>query len=118
MPVIAESISLPNNISSAKLMINDSLLQNFKKNDKENVDNHISPTYKQVINAKIDYVQATNNVNASNNNALVPRYIQLKPNQTPIQGNLTISFYYFSPISYAISFNAFTQSFFLHKEQI
>lgn len=86
MPVVAESISLLNPTSVKCL--NDSLMQSFKKSDKENLENHISPTASQVLSAKIDYIQAKVAESSLNNFKSEPRYVLLKPNQQAINGEL------------------------------
>lgn len=99
MPVIAESISLPN-LTSAKLL-SESLVQTFKKNDKDNLDIHASPTLKQVMSAEIDYVTARSSVHLTNI-PFKPRYIQLKPNQEPTNGNYQVLSNYIFMLNYAI----------------
>lgn len=74
MPVIVDTIP-------SKL--NENLLQSFKKQEKENIENHITPTAKQVLTAKIDYEPLTNYSSPFTNQSQT-KIIVLKPNQPPL----------------------------------
>lgn len=75
MPAICDSIT-------AKLTEN----MSFKKAEKENFENHLAPTAKQVLSAKIEYeqVESYNSLVLSN---LQTKYILLKPNQPALSSN-------------------------------
>lgn len=71
MPAICDSIASK---------ITENLSQSFqKKAEKENFENHLTPTAKQVLSAKIDYEPAPNHSN-SILSSLQTKYIVLKPN--------------------------------------
>jgi hypothetical protein len=76
MPAICDSITD---------LLNENLSQPWKK-EKENFENHLTPTAKQVLSAKIDYEPA-----ASYNNSILTslqtKYIVLKPNQPALSVN-------------------------------
>jgi hypothetical protein len=74
MPVIAETIH-------SKLSEN--LVQSFKKQEKENFENHLTPTAKQILTAKIDYEPLTNYSSPFTNQSQT-KIIVLKPNQPPL----------------------------------
>jgi ubiquitin carboxyl-terminal hydrolase 36/42 len=62
--------------------LNENLTQSFKKNEKENYENHPTPTVKQVLSAKIEYEEIPNYTNTLS--SLQTKYIILKPNQQPL----------------------------------
>lgn len=74
MPVVLNQI--PN-------LLSDNLKESFKKNEKENYENNLTPTVKQVLTANIEYEEAPNHSN-STLNTLQAKYIVLKPNQLPL----------------------------------
>lgn len=67
--------------------LNENLTQSFKKSEKENYENHPTPTVKQVLSAKIEYEEIPNYTNTLN--SLQTKYIILKPNQQPLNGKFT-----------------------------
>lgn len=71
MPAICDSITLK---------LSENLGQSFKKTEKENFDNNLTPTAKQVLSAKIEY-EKVSNYNSLILNSLQTKYIVLKPNQ-------------------------------------
>lgn len=77
MPAICDSIT-------SKLSEN--LSQSFKKSEKESFENHLTPTAKQVLSAKIDYEPVPSYSNAILN-TLQTKYIVLKPNQAALSSN-------------------------------
>jgi hypothetical protein len=77
MPAICESIS-------SKLSEN--LSQSFKQKEKENLENHLAPTAKQVLSAKVEYEPVANYSN-SILSTLQSKYIVLKPNQLALSSN-------------------------------
>lgn len=78
MPVIFEQ-QIPSSVGSK---LSETLKDSFKKNEKENYENQLTPTVKQVLNAKIEYEEAPNHVNTTLN-TLQGKYIVLKPNLSP-----------------------------------
>lgn len=77
MPAICDSLT-------SKL--GENLSQSFKKTEKENFENHLTPTAKQVLSAKIEYESVTNYSN-SILSSLQTKYIVLKPNQPALSSN-------------------------------
>jgi hypothetical protein len=77
MPAICDSIT-------SKLSEN--LSQSFKKAEKENFENHLTPTAKQVLSAKIEY-EPIACYNSTILNTLQTKYILLKPNQSAPSSN-------------------------------
>jgi hypothetical protein len=77
MPAICDSIS-------SKLSEN--LSQSFKQKEKENFENHLAPTAKQVLSAKVEYEPVANYSN-SILSTLQTKYIVLKPNQLALSSN-------------------------------
>lgn len=71
MPAICDSITLK---------LNENLSQSLKKTEKENFENHLTPTAKQVLSAKIEY-EPVASYNSSILNTLQTKYIVLKPIQ-------------------------------------
>lgn len=71
MPAICDPITLK---------LSENLNQSFKKTEKENFENHLTPTAKQVLSAKIEYEPAAS-YNSSILTTLQTKYIVLKPNQ-------------------------------------
>lgn len=70
--------------------LNENLTQSFKKSEKENYENHPTPTVKQVLSAKIEYEEIPNYTNTLS--SLQTKYIVLKPNQQPLNGKSTFFF--------------------------
>lgn len=79
MPVISE-----NQLQCVANKISDQLKEGFKKSEKENHENQLSVTVKQVLSANIEYEESPNITN-SQLNSLQTKYIVLKPNQPPLQ---------------------------------
>jgi hypothetical protein len=77
MPAICESISTK---------LSENLSQSFKKTEKENFENHLTPTAKQVLAAKIEYEPVASYSN-SILSSLQTKYIVLKPNQSALSAN-------------------------------
>lgn len=75
MPVICDSI---------QSKLNENLTQSFKKQEKENFENHITPTAKQILNGKIDYDPLSNFTNPFLSTTTQSKVIALKPNQSPL----------------------------------
>lgn len=78
MPVILDQLQS----SSIGSKISETLKDGFKKNEKENYENNLTPTVKQVLAAKIEYEEAPNHASSALN-SLQTKYIVLKPNQQP-----------------------------------
>lgn len=90
MPVIAESISLPN-LSNIKLL-SESIASGFKKNDRENADNHAAHTLRQLFSTNIEYVEVPKpSITSTNLNQA--RYVHLKPHQPSPNGNYFFSLF-------------------------
>lgn len=79
MPVISDPI--PSTLGSK---ISDTLKDGFKKNEKENYENQLAPTVKQVLGAKIEYHEVPDRTD-STKTTLQAKYIILKPNMPPLQ---------------------------------
>lgn len=88
MPVIAESISHPN-LSSVKLL-SESIAHGFKKNERENTDNHAAHTLRQLFSTNIEYIEVPK-LSISTTNLAQTRYVLLKPYQSSPNGNFLFS---------------------------
>lgn len=77
MPAICDSITLK---------LSENLSQSFKKTEKENFENHLAPTAKQVLSAKVDY-EPVASYNNSILNSLQTKYYVLKPNEPALSSS-------------------------------
>lgn len=76
MPAICDSL-ISNQIS-------ESLSSSFKqKAEKENFENHLTPTAKQVLSSKVEYESVGNFSNSNLGSLQTNKYIVLKPNVQP-----------------------------------
>lgn len=66
--------------------LSENLSQSFKKAEKENFENHLTPTAKQVLSAKVEYEPVASYSN-SILTSLQTKYIVLKPNQPALSSN-------------------------------
>lgn len=88
MPAICEQIS-----QSTQSKLSENLTQSFKKQEKENFESQITPTAKQILNAKIEYETLSNYSNPFLSSASNTKVIALKPNQPPLSNGKLASAY-------------------------
>lgn len=107
MPAICDSITLK---------LSENLGQSFKKTEKENFDNNLTPTAKQVLSAKIEY-EKVSNYNSLILNSLQTKYIVLKPNQPVLSSPNGKRSYYLVIASLLINFvKGFRNAFYCYCE--